>query len=396
MSEHELRKLEDIKGQDISRLRSYVTGRNKKPLLIYGPSGTGKTSSIYAIANDLGYEVVEINASDCRNKEAITSIVGNAINQMSLAGRGKIILIDEIDGLSGNNDRGGMKAFIDIAEESRFPIIATMTDTEKLNEIQKNFVLLEYKKLNDKDIYCILEGICKSSKICYNEKDLSKMSMIANGDVRKAIINLRISTVDNEVKRENVELLVGLSKDNMDDALVKVFKSRNFGVVMKALFELENNIVDTTKVGVRPVLFDNEECFIYAVEENMPYEYNNEALLNGFELLSKADRFHRRIFTWQHYRYLVYIQSLLASVCLAKAGKNPAAIEYRKTSRSPKNNKKLWWLVNRKKASIAEKIAMHANMSNKKAIKDFGYYKIILRNNPIKELSDEEIEYLNS
>ena len=53
-------------------------------------------------------------------------------------------------------------------------------------------------------------------------------------------------------------------------------------------------------------------------------------------------------------------------------------------------------LKNAKKKSIAEKIAMHANMSNKKAIKDFGYYKIILRNNPIKELSDEEIEYLNS
>ena len=52
--------------------------------MIYGPSGTGKTCSVYAIANELGHEVVEVNASDMRNAEQINQKVGNAINQQSL------------------------------------------------------------------------------------------------------------------------------------------------------------------------------------------------------------------------------------------------------------------------------------------------------------------------
>ena len=71
-------------------------------------------------------------------------------------------------------------------------------------------------------------------------------------------------------------------------------------------------------------------------------------------------------------------------------------LQCRKTSRSPKNNKKLWFLMNKRKKDIAEKIAVYAKTSNRKIMKDFPYYKMILRNNPIPELSEEEIDYLNS
>src|SRR3989344_643021 len=134
----QMTELEDIKGQDLDKLRSYALNKSKKPLLIYGPSGTGKTSSIHLLAKEMDYEIIEINASDCRNKEAIESIVGNASKQASLTKKGKILLVDEIDVISGNSDRGCMNALIELAEESRFPIIATMTDLEKLEDIKKN------------------------------------------------------------------------------------------------------------------------------------------------------------------------------------------------------------------------------------------------------------------
>lgn len=388
--------LEDIKGQDLDKLRSYALSRSKKPLLIYGPSGTGKTSSVHSLAKEMDYEIIEVNASDCRNKDAIESIVGNASKQASLIKKGKILLVDEIDGISGNNDRGGMKALIELAEESSFPIIATMTDLEKLDDIKKNFVLLEYKKLSERHIYDILEKDCIKNKIIYNANELNMIASIADGDARNAAISLGIAIANNEVNKKSVEMLSSMARESIDMSLVKMFKSRNLDVVLKSISGLENDMVDLTKVGIRPVLFDNENCLIYFIEENLPYEYHGRDLMNGFELLSRADIFHRRITRWQYYRYLVYIQALLAAVCLAKESKNAGDFFCRKTSRSPKNNKKLWWMVSRKKSDIAEKIARYANMSKNKAIKDFLYYRLILKKNPLKELSEEEIDYLNS
>ena len=43
--------------------------------LLLGPAGSGKTSSVYAIAKDLGYTIMEVNASDSRNKQSIKDIL---------------------------------------------------------------------------------------------------------------------------------------------------------------------------------------------------------------------------------------------------------------------------------------------------------------------------------
>ena len=67
---------------------------------LWGDSGTGKTATAVALAHELGLELIEVNASDSRNKEAIGSLIGGAVNQGSLFGTGKLILVDEVDGLS--------------------------------------------------------------------------------------------------------------------------------------------------------------------------------------------------------------------------------------------------------------------------------------------------------
>lgn len=388
--------LERIKYQNLGSLKSYILNKGKKPLLIHGPPGTGKTSSVYALANELDYELIEINASDCRNKSSIESVIGSSIKQASLFKKGKIILVDEIEGIAGNEDRGGIKAILDLAEESSYPIIATTTEIEEVEDIKSKFILLEFKKLPVDELTTILEGICNENKIEYLIDDLRMLARISGGDARLAMINLNLVTLDKKVQSNLLQYLVPILSDNTDEALLKLFKSKQLSIVLNSLNQFDHDLVDSFRMSVRPVIYDNENCFIYSVEENLPYEYNELALSKAFDLLSKADLFHGRISRRQHYRYLVYIQHLIAAICLAKESKNIKTNVYKKTSRSPKNNKKLWWLVNRKKTSIAGKIADHAKMSSRKALKDFGYYKIILSNSPISSLTDEEIDYLNS
>ena len=61
--------IKDIFGQEepVNRLKNFIINfkrEKKSSALIYGPSGVGKTCSVYGIANELGNEVIEVNASD--------------------------------------------------------------------------------------------------------------------------------------------------------------------------------------------------------------------------------------------------------------------------------------------------------------------------------------------
>ena len=161
----------EISGQDdaIKKLKAFIVnfGKEKKnSALIYGPSGTGKTCSVHAIANEIGYEVIEVNASDFRNAEQINQKVGNAIKQQSLFAKGKIMLVDEIDGLSGHQDRGGIQAITKLLEDSAYPVILTATNPfeSKFSSLRSKSSLIEFGALDYLSIFKILKKYATMKK----------------------------------------------------------------------------------------------------------------------------------------------------------------------------------------------------------------------------------------
>src|SRR3989338_2700301 len=86
--------------EQIKQMQSFVENfkkQKRKAMLLHGPTGNGKTVAVHALAKDSNLELIEINASDFRNKEAVLSIIGTASKQRSLFSTGKIILVDEVD-----------------------------------------------------------------------------------------------------------------------------------------------------------------------------------------------------------------------------------------------------------------------------------------------------------
>ncbi|MEM2553224.1 MAG: AAA family ATPase, partial [Sulfolobales archaeon] len=65
-----------------------------KAVLLYGPPGTGKTTLVECLARDLGYEVVEMNASDFRRMQDIERIAIASADKAGLFGRRRLILLD--------------------------------------------------------------------------------------------------------------------------------------------------------------------------------------------------------------------------------------------------------------------------------------------------------------
>lgn len=374
--------LKDIKGQEIAIERLKYNIGNKTPTILHGYQGTGKTSSVYALANDLNYEVLEINASDCRNKERINSIIGGAAQQLSLFKKGKIILIDELDGISGTKDRGGLQALNKLLNVIHHPIVLVSNDiwNKKFNTLRKKFDLIEYKKLNHLTILDHLKGIAKKEKIKYQEQDLKFLSRSAKGDLRAALVDLQTSTEDNNL---DINLLTERqTTENIFNALKLIFKTLDPMVALSSLDRVSENL---------------DEFFLW-MEENLPKEYKNEDLSSAFDSLSKADVFRGRIRRRQYYRFMVYQNVLLTvGVALAKKQKNPGFVNYTRSSKILKMF--IAKMRNAKTLAISKTLASLTHTSTKRVRKDFNLYKNFLKNQDVieeLELSEDEIKFLKT
>ena len=387
--------IKEIEGQDlqIERLKDFIINQSrqkKKSALIYGPSGIGKTSVAYTIANDLNYEVYETNASEFRNSEQINQKVGNAIKQQSLFAKGKIILVDEVDGLSGHEDRGGIQAITKLIEDSTYPIIVTAANPfdSKFSSLRSKSNLLEFKPLDYLSIFKILKRICEQEEIIHDDEVLQALSRRAGGDARAAINDLQLLTQDNKIlSHQSLEELSDRNRtESIMTALNKIFKTTDLKIAISAF---DNVAEDLNKQ-------------LLWIDENLPKEYTKpQELAQAYEMLSKADVFNRRIRRWQHYRFLIYINALItAGISSAKTEKYKNFVEYKPTGRILK----IWWANQKamKKKAIAEKIASKTHTSRKEILKNtMPYLPIMFNNKEMRmsiiqnlDLSDEEAEWV--
>ncbi len=354
---HRPKTTSEIYGQDtaVKLLKNWIINfksQKAKAALVYGPTGCGKTSLPYALANELGLEIIEVNASDFRNKEQINLKLGSAIKQQSLFSKGKIILVDEVDGLSGRKDFGGMQALTSLIDNSTFPIIATAADPwdKKMKTLRKKSLLVQLNPLDFKTIQSVLKKICIREKIKYDDQALTALSMKVAGDIRAAINDLEILTVNTKrLERGNVAELSDRNKmDTIMNALIKIFKTTDPKIAISAL----DNVPE-----------DLDKSLLW-IDENLPKEYKKpEDLARAYDCLSKADVFSRRIRRWQHWRFLVYINALLtAGVAVSKDSKYKEFVQYKPTTRILK-----LWIAKMKYAkrlAIAQKIAEQTHSSS--------------------------------
>ena len=156
-------KYEDIIGQDkaIIEVKEFLKEfPKKKSLLLYGPAGTGKTSIVEAAAAENNLEIMELNSSDLRNKKKLEEVLKPAAEQMSLFKKGKIILMDEVDGVTGT-DIGGIPELIRTIDKTKHPIIMTCNDVwqTKLAPVRTKSKIIELKPLDIVTIASILSRI---------------------------------------------------------------------------------------------------------------------------------------------------------------------------------------------------------------------------------------------
>ncbi|MBI5355331.1 MAG: replication factor C large subunit [Candidatus Aenigmarchaeota archaeon] len=200
------KKLADIIGQKeaISQAVAWLSSWKKgRALLFAGPPGCGKTSLANVLAAENNFDLIEINASDYRKKDDIESIIGESSKQVSLFRKGKIILVDEVDGASGREDKGGIAAIIDVIKESSFPIILTANDPydQKLRSLRNYCTIAKFSRVNTNSVYSYLKEISKKENLGLGDDEIKSVAREAGCDLRAALNDLQAMSLGSDRER---------------------------------------------------------------------------------------------------------------------------------------------------------------------------------------------------
>jgi len=171
----------------------------KRGIYIYGAPGSGKTTFVLNLLNELGYDVIKYDAGDIRNKNIIDTITKDNMSDKNIMSlfynkvKPLAILMDEIDGMN-NGDKGGINSLIKLIRPKKTkkqkneditynPIICigNYHIDKKIKELMKVCTPIELVQPTNTQIRTIIDQVMPEL-----ESNLKiTMTDFLNGDLRK-------------------------------------------------------------------------------------------------------------------------------------------------------------------------------------------------------------------
>jgi len=371
------RTLSEVVGNEEAKAKilKWVQSWDKKPpkkraLFLYGPPGTGKTVSIEALAADLGMELVQSNASDYRTADAVNRFAGRASQFGTLSGKKRLILFDELDGIVGSADRGGLREVTDVAKNARAPIILTANSAydPRFSTLRGHCQLIEFKKPTKTQIIRHLRNICREEGIEAADEALNLIAERASGDIRSAMNDFQaLGQGKKRLTYDDVSWLASRDrKEVIFNALRAVFYSKDALDAKRA--------ADTADI--------DPDMFLEWVYENLPYHVKDpKELAAVMDMLALADIYRGRIRATQDWSLMRYfIDFMTAGVAASWSKRAPGWVPFRFPSRIGS--------MSRSKAdramlsAIGMKIGKRCHTSSSCAVKEvLPYLRIMMQNN---------------
>ncbi len=368
------------------------TRRTKKAVLLYGPPGVGKTTLVNALAHEFGFRVVEMNASDTRNEKAITKVAGPAtafaaLDTFTTESKGNVLFMDEVDGIAGNEDRGGVSTILRIIENSQIPVImaANDPDLEKLRPLKKVSALIRFHQVRIPLIIALLQKVCQRERVKAEFEALERIAENSRGDVRSALNDLQ--SLAETTKTLTLQDTLVLSARNRDVSLDET---------LREYFSAKSLLDASTLLSYSSVDYDD---LLMSVGDNLPKRYlNPDDLAAAYDFVSKADMYRGRIGVdnWHLLRY--FFNSLAEAAAVSPETYQPFTL-----ISPPIRVITLFWTKGKRTMldAICAKIGEQCHVSRATAKTDFvPFLKILLEKQKLDEvaswleLQPEEVEFL--
>jgi len=286
----------DLIGNEDAR-KSFVEWFKKwrkgtKPLLLVGPPGIGKTTMANLASRDFSFDMISLNASDVRNKKNIQEILEPVLGNQTILGQ-PMIFIDEVDGIHGRSDYGGVEALINILKESTIPIIlaANNGSSDKMKKIKKVVKTIVLRPLPPRLLRLYLNMILEKENAQINPGILIKLISKSNGDIRSML-------------NSSQALVTGF-----EPSIERTFESLDIEEGINAFYKSQS--IDEARVVLYSMRIDPREKINAFYSSIITSSISHLEMENFLQVISEADLLYGRIMKTQEWRLLRYLDSIL-------------------------------------------------------------------------------------
>jgi len=374
--------------------RSWMAGPvpKKKAIILEGEPGVGKTTAAFALANEMGWEVIELNASDARNLESIRKMATRGAMSRDITdvegysggehGR-KLILLDEADNLyergaqsedgSDLSDRGGKKAIVELVRLTQNPVILVVNDLYGLisgsgASLSYSSEKFKFRRLTPQSVARRLRQICAMECIQFDDEIITALSERSAGDMRSAVGDLQIiSAGKKRITLKDMDVLgYRDTKENIFNTMEKVFRAGTLERARTSLRDADESI----------------DSLMLWFSENLTVAMSHPDDINrGMEYLSRADLYLGRVRRRQNYKLWRYAKDLIAALGIARRHPNQNRSRYQFPSYLRSMSKTKESRANLKEASLRLGRATHSSI---RTVKDDAImrYSVLVKREP--------------
>jgi replication factor C large subunit len=266
--------------------------KGTKPVLLIGPPGIGKTTLAQLAAKEFGYDLIGLNASDVRNKANIEEILSPLLGSTSLLGR-PMIFVDEVDGIHGRADFGGVEALIKILKEPTIPIIlaANSDQSDKMKNIKKATKPIYLKPLPPRLLGVYLDRVLKEEDAKLSPGSTIKIIVESRGDIR-SLLNMAQAQLS-----------------GFDPPTEKSFETLDVEAGISAFFKAKSK--EEAQIVLYSLRIDPREKINAFYSSIVTSNLAAKTLAKMLDVVSEADVLYGRIMRTQQWRLLRYLDNIL-------------------------------------------------------------------------------------
>ena len=302
-------KVQDMVGNE--EARSYVAKwllkwtDGTRPLMLIGPPGAGKTTIVKALAQQFGYDLIEMNASDTRNRDVLTETILPILRNRSLIAEKTLLFLDEIDGISGRQDLGGIESLIVLIKEPTVPIIMAANNRDsKLRPLTKICKVVEFNRVHPSLLLLFLNYVLRQQGKDMSIEEKNGIVKGANGDIR-SLLNMAQSRVSGYEATRDVSFGIDISL-----AITNFFIAPTIEDGRQVLMSIEGGYPDP-RFAQSPE--QRRKDILHALFSSIvSSKLEVREIAGALDVLSKCDLLIGRVSKNRHWNLLRYLHNLLS------------------------------------------------------------------------------------
>jgi len=210
--------------------REFVEQDNIPNMLLSGTAGTGKTTIARALCEELGCDYIIINGSEESGIDVLRTKIKDFASTVSLAGKVKVVILDEADYLNPNSTQPALRGFIEEFRKNCRFIFTCNYKNRIIPPLHSRTTVIDFK-LNKEDkpkvaakFFKRLTEILEQENVTFDNKVVAELLNKHFPDYRRVLNELQRYSSSGTI---DAGILSNIVEDNLKE-LLNALREKDF------------------------------------------------------------------------------------------------------------------------------------------------------------------------